>query len=619
MIASLALALVATATDPSSLIATASSTCAAFPLRSTGTIHYFCDCQAGAQPGCVPGNDDVNDGLSMARPKRTWGAATAAFNAMKAGDTIALCRGGLWNVPAGADAAGTGCGYPPAATPLRNAACAAGSSLTDPANASTCDLRDYAAPWGGTSKPVLYAFESGPTHILTRDGGGTVPTTNGVRILNLEFRGGNAGPNGGVYRDHVGIGISTCNYDTDDAWLVCNDTFTRLRLGIYVDGKNTGSHYVFWGNRFTMNDLDAFLGSPGSHSRIDANSFDDNGGFSHPISGNQAHTVYLSGGPVPNETTDVQIVNNEFRRSRSTATVGPAATPALVGHEYYDGLLVENNVIDMGAGATAGAWNIGFNNAVVAPYATRYRHTVIRRNLLLGAGAGINVGSNAGGVIEDNVIALVSDTSDWMVGIQSPIQTANEYSGSGDDVANDVTIRNNTIYISGPGGAYSGIVTGSEGTGHVVANNAVTIVGPSTGSCFDTKLGAGAYAFVGNNACHGSARWGTTLDATTHLTADPLFVNPPGDLSLQPTSPLLAAGDPAHASANDFLGRPRPGRPAIGAYDAGGTSSGGTSGNGTGGGGGGGGGCDTSNALPGSLAALALLALLTPRKGRTTP
>ena len=548
---------------PASFYAAASSSCANMPLRSTGTIYYFCDCQAGAEAGCVAGNDS-SPGTSPAAPKRTWNAAISAFNAMNPGDTVALCKGGLWNVPAATDATGANCGYSPHAPALRNSRCAAGASLTDPANPSTCDIRDYQASWGGSGRPVLYAYQSGPTHIITRDSGSaTGGSTNGVRIVNLELRGRNAGPNGGTYSDHYGIGFSTCNYDTDDSWLICNNTFTNLRLGMYGDSKGSGmTNLNVRGNRFVMLDLDAWLGTPGSHARFDANFFDNVGGFYHPVTGNQAHTIYLAGDGVA-WAQDVRVVNNEFRRSGAGGTVGACSTPTLVGHEKYDGLLVENNIIDAGAGAVGGCWNIDFNNEVQAPFYTAYRSTIIRRNVILGSSVGITIGSSPGAIIENNVISLTATTPAWGVGIQSPYGAAK----AGDDVASNVTIRNNTVHMSGPnGGAYTGILVGTEGTGHVIANNSIYMTATGSTTCFSTPLAAGAYAFVGNNACYGGT-WGTTYDATPHSASNPLFTSPPTNFTPSAGSPLIGAGTAAHAPTTDFTLKMRPSPPSIGAYE----------------------------------------------------
>jgi hypothetical protein len=532
---------------PAALYGAASSACASMPLRTTGTIYYFCDCAAGAQAGCVPGSD-ANAGTSPSAPRQTWGAAIGRFNAMNGGDTIALCGGGAWAV--GAPAVTADC-----SNQLTNPRCAAGASLTDAANTSTCDIRDYASPvFPGTARPIIRASSASATRLLNRYTG----STNGVRVLNLDFRGGNAGPNGGVYYDHRAIASGLCNTQADSHWLICNNGFDRFRLGLQLSNSGTYSNFLIWGNRFTMNDLDALLLGNGDDNRIDANFFDNNGGFTpHPATGNAAHTVYLAGDGVYNSTS-MSVVNNEIRRTGSGSAPGPSATGVLVGHEYYDGVNIENNIVDAGTGALGGCWAIDLRAAGSPP--THYRNMTIRRNLVNGGGAGIVVGQAPGVIIESNVVTLTGSGA-WKQGIISPQDAARP---GMDDVQNDTTIRNNTIYLTGTSVANNAILVGTEGTGHVIANNAVYSEG---GACVSTTLPAGAYAFVGNNACSGGAAWGTTYDATPHVSSNPRFTAPPANLTPAAGSPLIGAGNPAYAPPWDFTMKVRPTPPSIGAYE----------------------------------------------------
>jgi hypothetical protein len=151
------------------------ATCAAEPLRQTGTTYYFCDCQAGADANCAAGND-ANPGTSPAVPKRTWPAAVAAFNGLSAGGTVALCKGGRWTATSDQTLNNAACAPDPSC-PLGTRT---GLSCTP---STTCDLRDYQAPWGGTSKPVI----SGGSTLWT--GGSSVSAADGFRVLNLKFVG----------------------------------------------------------------------------------------------------------------------------------------------------------------------------------------------------------------------------------------------------------------------------------------------------------------------------------------------------------------------------------------------------------------------------------------------
>jgi hypothetical protein len=570
---------------PPALYGSASSSCANMPLRSTGTIHYFCDCAAGSQAGCVAGSD-ANDGLSPSTPKQTWGAAISAFNAMNAGDTIALCKGGAWGLASTSTPKYCSFG-------LGNSKCTAGASLTDPANASTCDIRDYGPSWGGTAKPLLAG--SGDLAWVTRQTG----STNGVRILNLAFQGSNLGPRGGVYNQQIGLLTGVCGTPiSDSGWLVCNNTFSNMRIGIQGPQSGTASNFTVKGNIFTMNDLDAILGfGNGSNNSIDANVFDNNGGFPHPITGNAAHYVYLT--PLSNTgvgvATNTSVVNNQFVRSAAATTPAPGAcaTGILVSHGQFQTLNLENNLLDPGPGATGSCYGIQFTAA--GSDNTYFRGATVRRNVIQNAsGQGISLGQAPGAIIENNIVSLTG-TDTWKQGIASPVDAARP---GLDDVANNVTIRNNTIYLANaPGVGQNAIHAGGEGTGHVIANN--TVYAPN-GKCFNTPLGhcsvtttqqcttdtnfgervpscpsgetcvadSTAYTFIGNQACYGGAAWGTTYDNTVHITSNPLFTNPPIDFTPAAGSPLIGAGSAANAPPTDFtLTKTRPNPPSIGAYE----------------------------------------------------
>ncbi len=122
---------------------------------------------------------------------------------------------------------------------------------------------------------------------------------------------------------------------------------------------------------------------------------------------------------------------------------------------------------------------------------------------------------------------------------------------------------------AGSSGSSVGIHVGGEGTGHVIANNSIYYAG-TAGRCFSTPLAAGAYTFVGNNACY-NGTWGTTYDSTGRVTADPLYVN--GLTDLRPNaagatpSPLIGAGTATHAPSDDYNLKARPSPPAIGAFE----------------------------------------------------
>ncbi|HYD53101.1 MAG TPA: hypothetical protein VEA99_10750, partial [Gemmatimonadaceae bacterium] len=390
----------------------ASSTCGNMPLRTTGRVYYFCDCQAGAQTGCVAGND-ANNGLSPATPKRRWYTATQTFNAMNAGDTVALCKGGAWNLDV---ATGTCGSADPGATRdsgsayLQNPRCAAGADLADPRNTSTCDIRDYQASWGGSNKPLLAipASVTSPTMILGRNG----TSTAGVRVMNLEFRGNGRGPGGGTYTDTTGIYWGSCGATTDTSWLVCNNTFSNLAVGLHMEENGATANYVrIWGNRILMSWLDGILSGPGRYSKFDANFFDNNGGWGSPRG--PAHAIYPNG---KNGSPGAEIINNEIRYSTVTSV-----NAIISGHGQWDGLNVENNLIDCGARPVAGCWAMKLDSGNRSGAGPHYvRNARVHRNTIYASSAGIGLGQAPGAVVENNVVVMVGGTTDWKRGVLIP-------------------------------------------------------------------------------------------------------------------------------------------------------------------------------------------------------
>ena len=523
-------AMVSVPGTPASFYAAASSSCANMPLRSTGTVYYFCDCQTGSQAGCVAG-DDANAGTSPSAPRQTWLAALSRFASMNAGDTVAFCKGGAWS---------NGTAY----IARQNVNCTVGATaITDPANTGTCDMREYQASWGGTARPILRQTTGSNLIVLT-------PAQHGFRFLNLDFEGSGPGPGGGA---DVGLrAINWSNGATD--FFICNNVFNGWYLPIhaYPYDPLPVPRMIIRGNTFTMNQLDAFLGG-GDDTVIDANYFDNNGGDTifH-------HTLYLQGKPA----SRLSVTNNVVRHSQR-----PCNAVDLSAHDQLDYVNFENNDIDGGNGT--GCWAISVCKGDYA-YNEHFRHVTIRRNLIKFAGwTAISVGEAPYAIIENNVIVNSSPLGAAPM-IQVPTNQAR--TNPPDDVSTGVQVRSNTIYFTSTAASPRAIAVpgtnfpAGEGTGYVIANNAVYYAPPSTGTCFVTTMPAGAYAFIGNNACSGGT-WGTIYDATTHVTAKPLFTNPTTNFTPAAGSPLIGAGSAAYAPATDFTVKTRPLRPSIGAYE----------------------------------------------------
>ncbi len=437
---------------------------------------------------------------------------------------MALCKGGSWT--------GTG-------SVLQNTNCRATANPRVAANTTTCDLRDYAPSWGGTAKPIVSAT-TGNLLSFSRS-----THDEGVRILNLDLRGnGTAGWALWLWGDH-----------TD--YFVCNNTMTGWDLAFDMQYTSSGApkrvHAV--GNRILDSGGDAWLGGADGGS-FDSNFLDNNG-----ASNNRDHSVYLSGSTDadgPGEIKSFSFINNEIRYS-----TWPCLGSVLVVHGQQTNLNIENNIVDGGAQAGPGCWGISIDNGIYDS-AGWYRNTTIRRNQVFNGGnLGIMISQNTDSIIENNVVVMSQSGR----GIVSPEYAAR--TSMGEPAASGGTVRNNTVYFpAGTTSGSEGIVIGqlNEGTNWVIANNSV-FFGGTGGTCFVTPRPSASYAFVGNNACYGGS-WGTTYDATTHITANPFYTNPAGyDFTPQAGSPLNGAGSAARAPVSDLNLNTRPNPPAVGAVE----------------------------------------------------
>ena len=525
------------AVTPAEAYAEAVAACSSWPLRTTGTVHYFCDCATGRQDGCQAGADSAN-GLTVDTPKQSVSAIVSAVNSMDAGDTIALCKGGAWSTSTVMNFGST-------------RSCSAAANMRTAANTTTCDIRDYDAPWGGTAKPIIRQTASANFGLLQF----WDVQQAGFRILNLDLEGGGSGPSGGVTVGQRAIAMSNVGVSNDD-FLICNNTINGWTWGVHLNAA-TGQRDDVWGNRFTNISNDGVLGA-GNGTVIDANYFLDVG--SRDVS---THAMYAD---PHNGASNIRIVNNEFRRSTGMVCQGVV----LVVHGTVSGLVIENNLIDDGGSTSTGCWPLSVDCGAYPGIACYFTSAVIRRNRINTAGYNaLAVGQAPGVIIEDNIIYQHGGR----VGIAAPYSAAR--TSPADAVMSGAQIRNNTIYQTMT--SAQAILSQIEGTGHVIANNTITQTG-LYGACFMTELGAGAYAHIGQNACYGGS-WRTTYDDPAgRITANPLFTAAPTDFTLQTGSPLVGAANATYCPADDFRGYTRPSPPSIGAYDTGsGSSSGGSS------------------------------------------
>jgi hypothetical protein len=533
----------------------AAQACAAEPLPTTGTVHYVCDCQTGASANCVPG-DDKNDGTSPATPLRSFSKAGSTFGKMPAGDTVALCRGGLWIG---------------GAVTIANPNCRKDAS---------CDLRDYAAPWGDGSEP---------RPILTIDGGSSGRTMisfthtpshqEGFRILNLDLRGG---------LNDTAIFFWNETTDVD----LCNLSMDGFATSINMSGGDqpdygTPANIVLRGSRITNNSDIGYI-AVCDNCAIEECYFDNNGARS-----TTTHSVYFAsqewssdGQIVVHETVGMRLSRSEIHHSAIQCKGAP-----VVVHGRHRDVVIENNLVDSSS-ATDTCWGPGVGCGAY-PYGCWFRNTIIRGNTIKGLGnAGMENDNCTGCLFENNLIIMNRAGNGITLGGQTPRPSGDSgYSrndGQLDDPTDKAVVRNNTIYFTGDAASGRGISVAS-GVGHTLENNAIYFAAAKAGAsdnlCYGLPSGATtAIAAVDYNVCliPSGAHWTSSRGSGAmslqdwqgqsgmdqhSLMADPMFAGAPDDFTPASGSPLVNAGNPAQSSAVDLNGKARDSKPDIGAIE----------------------------------------------------
>ena len=519
----------------STSIANVASACAAEPMR--GTVYYYCDCGTGAESGCVAGSD-TNTGTSPSAPRQTIANAAARFSSLAVNDTVALCKGGAFNSAGNLSIGSSRCG----------------------AGIACNDLREYTpTTFTGTAKPLINNA-AGAVQLFTFSG-----NKGGVRLLNLKLQGdGGSSGNQGFFFYRGAHDVTMCNLDMDAfSVAVYNESGTAT--------DTTTSNIKLSGSLITNSKAMAYLGG-GVNEEISYNYWDGNGS-SQAVD----HTIYFS---TVKEITNVRLIGNYIHGQYGTTCLGAP----IVAHMAVDGLLVKDNVVDIAASATTGGcWGIAFNNFTNDTHAIYQRNAVFSGNTIKNGGnLALTVTGCPDCVIENNLIINELIEARGISVASGPVR-----SGIADDVNTRNIIRNNTIWY-GPNASNggTGIEVGTEGTGHIIANNTVTYSAASTGgngfSCFSYPLALASYSFINNNHCYSAApsAWeatrGFSLSVwkalgfdTVSIAGDPMFKAAGSDFTPAIGSPLIATGSTTlnTSSATDITGKARSNPPTIGAFE----------------------------------------------------
>lgn len=501
---------------------------------ATGTVYYVCDCGTGADPNCQVGNDS-NNGTDPAHPLLTLSKAKEQFHAMEAGDTVALCRGGVFVQADNVD--------------WGNSKCRVNNN---------CTLRDY-LPAGLPATTALPAIVSGAgiyRGMPFMSGGA------GYRFINLRV----------TTTAGIAYGYGLPNDLTD--LTICNNIVERFSQGVQDDcgdalnkGGTTTARTVIIGSQFLRNFGQGVL--VGGDGNIIADNYFDGNGSAATLD----HSIYLTNhGP---QAVATRIAGNEIRNNDPVG--GKCSAVSIVAHGRHRNTLIENNLIDNAGAVDGGCWGIqlGPGGHSTYPHFEYFENAVIRNNRMYGVGSvGIGADMCINCMIENNLVVVDSITgSGGTEGIKAPTQSYDELYT--DNLrcppSQNITVRNNTIYYTAgvTSGTHRGITAFDDGSGHSYTNNAIAFSG--SGSYFHClHLQGSSYGAITNNSCFGQSETGNTEPGITVTTA-PQFTNPGSGATFDFTplagSPLLNAADPAHAPTYDLTGKTRDATPDIGAYE----------------------------------------------------
>lgn len=518
-------------------------------LAANAAVFYFSDCQAGADPSCVPG-DNSNNGGSPTTPKRNL----SGFNVKSQGSgehSLHFARGGSWTI---------------VGTVYLNALKAAGQTLV---------LSDYKPAWGGgTALPVI-GFTPAPER-KTAAGFSLIDGGNGYTFRNLDVRG-DGEPGGPAY-----VGTGFFFYGKVVNVLIENVTVRNFRLGLYLAQQQASAttriaNVTLRNSRVINNYEQGWLG--GGYDVVIENNLFDNNGFK---GGMHYHNLYLS-------TYGQNMVVRGNKLTNSALVNGRCTGVSLVGHNHLVDTLIENNMV-LEPNGGRGCYGIQINGYQSATRYMGFERTVIRGNtVVLGQEGGLGIGVNAcpDCVIENNFVVGTGTVS--FTGISVPDGSFTQH-GSKD---NAITVRNNSIYIDAPGPNTIGIAVNAPGAADdKVVSNLIYFGSRATPSakCFKT---AGrelwSYAAFANNLCFrssGPPTWSDrhpTLAAAQaagwdggSVVADPLLAGAPSaanawSLSLKSGSPAINAGHQALSATKDVANQLRKSVPDIGALEIGNT------------------------------------------------
>ncbi len=356
------------------------------------TSLFFSDCQAGAAPGCVAGNN-ANPG-SIAAPKRDLTGMN--INNLPAGTRLRFFRGGAWNW-----------------TNLRLE-----NSFATAANPLSFEA------FGEGPRPLFNAPNIGSGAI---DFGEYNNTSNdgGYVFRGLKFDGQGSSA-------HAFFLIHNLHHVTIDD---CELTGFYIAIHAQARAPHSLRNIVIRNNQIVRNSGMGILGQL-RDSLIEGNTF---GGNNASGSGFD-HGTYLSGADGVSGMS-VTLRNNLYLRN--SLINGVCTGGNMTFHGQMDGVLIEGNTIEQDA-AAEGCWLMSITQGSTA--AEWFRNFVVRGNTLVNGGNTVIAVQSAPGIlIEDNRIFNTQTAYQTGIGVGST-----EYQ-NGDVPDGNAIVRNNIGCYPTPG------------------------------------------------------------------------------------------------------------------------------------------------------------------------
>ncbi len=514
-----------------------------FPCVSQSTDFYVCDCEDGSAIACVIG-DDNNDG-SLANPFRSLTKANQTFNTVSAGDSVNFCKGGAWSTSSNLRWVNPMCQHD-----------------------NRCLISDYTSLWavGDEQKPLIN-FLNG-VHGFNLSDSGNAEHEEGYTIENLDLRGSNDG-----------AGVLIAN-DVDDV-ILNNLSISNFWFGVNLassndcnpndpscDGKN--DRITLKESAVQFNDVQGWLGSSNDVEILN-NYFSDNGSRSL-----FDHNIYISASS-HEVTNGIVISGNELYRNTLDVD-GMCSAVSLVVHGQHDTMVIKNNKIWEDEGTVLpGCWGIAIDNGHSEPEG--FTNILIQGNNIINVGrVGIGVGACDNCVIENNIISNTQELA------TRAILAPDRSLGPGDLPLDNITVRNNSIYISNAQGG-TGVTVGESGNNHIIVSNAIHYTGTSNSfNCLDVDLPTSNYLAIDNNICFtpsaNNAEWANNFGNLSQWQQSSGFSNNSSELNpgyMDPTNNLFMAENQNAAIVNsghallsslcDYQCRPRDANPDSGAYE----------------------------------------------------